>query len=69
LSASVFSADCTTADAWGTALMVMGHKKAIDLLKSHPELDALLMFSTSDGKIETYVTPGISKLIRIENEK
>jgi thiamine biosynthesis lipoprotein len=69
LSASVFSADCTTADAWGTALMVMGHEKAIDLLKSHPELDALLMFSTSDGKIETYVTPGISKLIRIEKEK
>jgi thiamine biosynthesis lipoprotein len=66
LSASVFSADCTTADAWGTALMVMGHEKAIDLLKSHPELDALLMYSTPDGKVGTYVTPGISKLVRIE---
>jgi FAD:protein FMN transferase len=69
LSASVFSADCTTADAWGTALMVMGHERAIELLKSHPELDALLMFSTVDGKTETYVTPGISKLIRIERDK
>jgi thiamine biosynthesis lipoprotein len=69
LSASVFSADCTTADAWGTALMVMGHEKAIELLKSHPELEALLMFSGADGKIETFVTPGISKFVRIEKEK
>jgi FAD:protein FMN transferase len=69
LSASVFTTDGTTADAWATAIMVMGHEKAIQLLKKHPELDALLMFSSSDGKIETFVTPGIEKFIRIEPDK
>ena len=33
LSASVFAADCTTADGWATAFMVMGLEKAIDKLK------------------------------------
>jgi thiamine biosynthesis lipoprotein len=67
LSASVFSKDCTTADAWGTALMVMGHEKAIELLKTHPELDALLMYSNARGEIETYATPGIEKSLKLEN--
>nr|HPH45782.1 FAD:protein FMN transferase [Chryseolinea sp.] len=66
LSASVFSADCTTADAWGTSLMVMGHEKAIELLKLHPEIDALLIYTSPQGKMETYSTPGVSSLIRLE---
>jgi len=66
LSASVFSADCTTADAWGTALMVMGHQKAIDLLKQHPELDAILIYSGADGKLEVYVTPGIKNAVEVK---
>jgi len=67
LSASVFSADCTTADAWATAFMVMGHEKAIELLKLHPELDALLIFNNKDGEIELYSTPTISANIKIES--
>lgn len=63
LSASVFSDDCTTADAWGTALMVMGHEKAIEWLKSQKEIDALLMYTNEDGKIETYATLGIEPLL------
>ncbi len=66
LSASIFSADCTTADAWGTALMVMGHEKAIELLKQHPEIDALLIYTSPQGKMETYITPGVSSFIRLE---
>ncbi len=66
LSASVFAGDCTTADAWGTALMVMGHEKAIALLKEHPEIDAFLIYSTPEGTMATYVTEGIQSLISIE---
>jgi FAD:protein FMN transferase len=66
LSASIFSADCTTADAWGTALMVMGHERAIELLKQHPEIDALLIYTSPQGKMETYNTPGITSHLRIE---
>jgi thiamine biosynthesis lipoprotein len=66
LSASVFAADCTTADVWGTAFMVMGHEKAIELLKQHPELDALLIYSSTDGKIQTYMTAGIEPFVKLE---
>lgn len=66
LSVSVFAKDCATADAWDTALMVLGHKKAIELLKEHPELDALLIFSSEEGKLETYITSGLKQSITIE---
>lgn len=66
LSASVFAQDCTTADAWGTALMVMGHEKAIELLKAHPDLEVLLIYSTPDGKMETYITPSLTPFVKLE---
>lgn len=66
LSASVFAADCTTADAWGTAFMVMGHEKAIETLKQHPELQAFLIYSNDKGAMETYTTPGIVGRIKLE---
>ena len=66
LSASVFANDCTTADAWGTAIMVMGHEKAIELLKVHPELEVLLIYSTPDGKMETYMTQSLSPFVKLE---
>lgn len=65
LSATVFAADCTTADAWGTALMVMGHEQAIEILKAHPELDVLLLYTNEEGKLESYVTDGIKNSVTI----
>lgn len=64
LSASVFADDATTADAWGTAFMVMGHEKAIEILKKHPEIDAFLIYSTPDG-LATFATERISGFIKI----
>lgn len=65
LSATVFADDCTTADAWGTALMVMGHENAIAVLQKHPELDALLFYSTDDGSIQHFITEKIKSSITI----
>jgi thiamine biosynthesis lipoprotein len=65
LSASVFTKEAVLADAWATALMVMGHEKAIDLLGAHPELDALLIYSTNDG-MTTFATEKIKSRLRIE---
>ncbi len=64
LSASVFATDAITADAWATAFMVMGHERAIEVLKNHPELDAFLIYSTKDG-VTTFTTDKISLYIRI----
>ncbi len=66
LSASVFARDCTTADAWGTAIMVMGHEKAIELLKVRPDIEVLLIYSTPDGKMETFITESLSPFVKLE---
>lgn len=65
LSASIFADNATLADAWGTAFMVMGHSKAMEILKEHPELDAFLIFTNANGNVETYATPGIAPFIKL----
>ena len=69
LSSSVFAADAATADAWATAFMVMGHEKAIDVLKQHPELNAFLMYTGTDGKMQWYITKEIEELLEIKNDR
>jgi FAD:protein FMN transferase len=68
LSASVFAADGTTADAWDTAFMVMGHEKAMAYLKDHPELDAILMYTNPAGEVELFITEGIKSKVTLEAE-
>lgn len=65
LSATVFAADCATADAWATAFMAMGHVEGQKILKDHPELDVLFIYSSPNG-IKTYVTERISADIQIQ---
>lgn len=64
LSASVFAKDCMTADAWATAFMVMGHKRAIETLPHHPEIEAFLIYAEGT-RLKTFATEKISPLIRI----
>lgn len=66
LSASIFTTDCITADAWATAMMVMGHEKAIELVKTHTELDVLLIYTNPEGKMETFMTAGIQPFVKLE---
>ncbi|MBK7651096.1 MAG: FAD:protein FMN transferase [Flammeovirgaceae bacterium] len=64
LSASIFTEDATTADAWGTAMMVLGHERAIELCKKHPELGVFLIYSTPEG-IATFATENIKEYLTI----
>jgi thiamine biosynthesis lipoprotein len=64
LSASVFAEDATTADAWGTAIMVMGHEKAIEVIKQHPEIEVFLIYSTPEG-IATFATEKIRSNLKL----
>ncbi|MBL7876364.1 MAG: FAD:protein FMN transferase [Cyclobacteriaceae bacterium] len=64
LSASIFADDATTADAWGTAMMVLGHEKAIEICKDHPELGVFLIYSTPEG-IATFATENIKPYLTI----
>ena len=69
LSASIFAPDCLTADIWGTALMVLGHEKAIQVMSKFPNLDIILFYTGNSGKVETYISPGIQPYVILESEQ
>lgn len=61
LSVTVIAKDCATADAYATALMVMGGEKAKIFLSEHPELDVYLMIGEDEKNLEVFATPGLEK--------
>ena len=63
LSATVLAKDCTTADAYATAFMVMGLEKAKAFCKQHPELNAYLICAGEGDSYEIYYTPGMEKFM------
>jgi len=66
LSASVFTKDGITADAWATAMMVMGHEKAIELLNQRDDLDGFIVYSDATG-IRVFVSKGIEPFMTIKD--
>ena len=63
LSATVLAKDCTTADAYATAFMVMGLEKAKAFCEQHPELNAYLICAGEGDSYEIYYTPGLEKFM------
>ena len=66
LSATVIAKDCTTADAYATAFMVMGLEKAKAYCEQHPELNAYFICTGENDKYEVHYTPGMERLIVIK---
>ena len=62
LSATVIAKDCTTADAYATAFMVMGLEKSMQYCEQHPELNAYFICTGEDDKYEIHYTQGMEKL-------
>ncbi len=58
LSASVIADDCATADALGTALMVMGPEDGKAWLSQHREVEAYLVIDDGQGGYAVWSTPG-----------
>lgn len=63
LSATVLADDCITADAYGTAFMVMGIDKSIEFLSKNNFLQAYLVYSDEEGHYRVYATDGIKNHI------
>jgi len=61
LSATVIAHSCGEADAYATALMVVGLDSAKQLLSARPELDAYLIYATDSGEFKSYATAGFEK--------
>jgi len=63
LSVSVLAKNTALADAYATAFMVMGYKKARAFVEKHADLEAMFIWSGRDRHFKTYATPGFRKLI------
>lgn len=61
LSVSTLADDCTTADAYATAFMVMGLEKTKEYLKHHPGIEAYFIYSDSTNTNQVYYTEGFFK--------
>ncbi|MFI3315839.1 MAG: FAD:protein FMN transferase, partial [Rikenellaceae bacterium] len=48
LSATVIASTSALADGYGTMLMALGVERAVEYLKSHPELGAYLVYSVGE---------------------
>ncbi|MBP6979123.1 MAG: FAD:protein FMN transferase [Lentimicrobiaceae bacterium] len=68
LSVSVRAKSCWEADAYATALLVMGLDKSLAFLSLHPELDAYMIYSDATGELKTEMTQGIHQILAEENE-
>lgn len=69
LSATVVAEDCMTADAFATAMMVMGTEKAIALQKGQEDIDVFLIYSDSLG-MQTYISEKLKPFVSyIKGEK
>ena len=63
LSATVVAADCTTADAYATAFMVMGLEKSLEFCNKHPELNAYFICDGEGDTYEIHYTPGMERFM------
>jgi FAD:protein FMN transferase len=61
LSVSIIADDCTTADAYCTAFMVMGIEKSKEFIKKHARIDAYFIYVDSTNSNQVYYTPNFFK--------
>lgn len=66
LSASVYAPTCMEADAYATAFMVLGLKKAQQVIQKHSELEGCFIYQ-EQGALKTWMSDGMKKMI-IEGE-
>lgn len=60
LSATVITDTCSMADAYATALMVLGTEKAIQFVENQDNIEAYLVFSDENGNFKTYQSKGLA---------
>ncbi len=63
LSATIVAKSCAVADAYATAFMVLGLEGTRQVLDSHPELMAYLIYNDKEGKYAVWYSPEMRKKI------
>lgn len=63
LSVTIMAEDCMSADAYATAMMVMGLEKSKALVEKLNNIDAFFIFANGAGELETFYTQGFEGTI------
>lgn len=63
LSATVVAKDCMTADAYATAMMVMGKDEAIALDEKLNEIEVFLIYADDQGNLKTYTSESLKPFL------
>lgn len=63
LSASIIADNCMDADAFATACMVKGLNGSKDLILSLEGVEAYLVYSTDEGMVKTWTSPGFDNFV------
>jgi thiamine biosynthesis lipoprotein len=63
LSVTIMADDCMSADAYATAMMVMGLEKSKALAEKLDNIDAFFIFANEEGELETFYTKGFEGII------
>ena len=64
LSATVVAPDCTLADGYATAFMVLGVDSAMAVCRRMPDMDCYLIYTDKDGKYRVVYTEGFKKYLK-----
>lgn len=64
LSATVLADDCTNADGFATAFMVLGIEKSIELSKTLPGFEVYFIYSDSTGNNQVYMSEGFRSFLK-----
>ncbi len=68
LSATVLAKDCMTADAYATAMMVMGTDKAKALDEALDEIEVFLIYDDGNGGFESYASESLKPYLSFPME-
>jgi thiamine biosynthesis lipoprotein len=68
LSATVLAKDCMTADAYATALMVMGVERAIQLDSALSEIEVFLIYGDGKGGYATFASESLKPYLSFIQE-
>jgi thiamine biosynthesis lipoprotein len=63
LAVTVVARDCATADAYATAFMAMDLEKSKDIINTHPELQAYIIYLDPSGQVVEYMTDGFKGMV------
>lgn len=63
LSVTVVAHDCIDADAYATALMVMGYERACKFASSRDDLGVVLIYATPEGKLQSWCNRGVERYV------